>query len=137
MYQKFDKVRFKEKYVREQKLPPYLLMITSAYEDEKGTAYDIVDTMNEGKYIAVPEKMLELVKAYEPKRDSEKNPKNKKGGFKIRKSMFAGFWFLSVPVLLIAFLLTKSYWVFSFLLMPLAVGIFGTEDETDENESDY
>ena len=128
MYHKFDKVRFKEKFVREQKLPPYVLMVTSAYEDDKGTAYDIVDTMNDGKYIAIPEKMLELVKAYEPKPDSEKISKNKKARFRIRKDMFIGLWFMSCPVTLGLYIWLQSYWVFTFLLIPLAVGILGKDD---------
>ena len=133
MCHKLDKVRFKEKYAREQKLPPYLLMVTSAYEGENGTVYNIVDTMNDEEYIAIPEEMLELVKAYVPKPDSEKISKNKKGGFKIRKSMFTGMWFIGCPIMILAFLLTKSYWVFAAALIPLAVGIFGADDETDEN----
>lgn len=131
MFTKGDKVRFKDELVRERRLPPYYLIVVDTYEKDVGCfcledAYDLKDELTGQKYYGVPRNALK--KTNDGKPDSEKNSKNKKGGFKIRKSMFAGFWFLSVPILLIAFLLTESYWVFALLLIPLAVGIFGKDD---------
>lgn len=131
MFIKNDKVRFKDEFVRERRFPPYQLTVIDTYEKDTGCmcledAYDLEDTLTGQKYYGVPRKLLE--KAIDEKPDSEKISKNKKARFRIRKSMFAGFWFLSVPILLMAFVLTESYWVFSFLLIPLAVGIFGADD---------
>lgn len=139
MYYKGDKVRFKDEAVRERRFPPYHLTVIGTYEKDTGCmcledAYDLKDELTGQKYYGLPRNLLK--KAIDEKPDSEKISKNKKARFRIRKSMFAGFWFSGVPILLIAFLLTKSYWVFAFLLIPLAVGIFGAEDETDEND-DY
>ena len=133
MFTKSDKVRFKDELVRERRFPPYHLTVIGTYEKDTGCicledAYDLEDTITGERYLGISHKCLVLVEKHEPKTDSEKISKNKKRRFIIRKSMFAGFWFLSVPILLIAFLLTESYWVFTFLLIPLAVGIFGRDD---------
>lgn len=132
MIEKNDKVRFKDELVKERKLPPYLMRVTAAYVlDEHGffpeEAYDLEDTVTGEKYIAIPKGMLVKIKA-ENKADSENSAKTKKPRFRIRKSMFTGMWFLSVPIVLIALIVTDCWWVLTAMLIPLAVGIFGADD---------
>lgn len=133
MFTKGDKVRFRDDLVREKRFPPYQLTVIDTYETDDGCfclrdAYDLEDTITGEKYMGISHKCLVLVKKHEPKADSEKISKNKKARFRIRKSMFAGFWFISCPIVLLAFILTQSYWVFTAMLIPLAVGIFGADD---------